>query len=635
MALAAHDPVFHAQVETERNQHPGVEPTFIDNVCYACHGAMGQKQITNQGVAVGDDTYKKEMFNHYMIYSTPDNFHPTEYPYNKAQASTEYSRIGALARDGISCALCHHIGPGKIEGKVDWSEFYGKDKAYYVRETSGRWKNEGGFTYPFTSNFTYNLKKLMVPDAGVQHTEEPMHLLGMAQAEQVSYIKRSELCGTCHVVIVPKIPPDYEKGIKPLYDPPGDPPADATYSGDPFSDPLLNLAYEQTTYLEYLNSTYPTPQENMGAAGLTTIECQTCHMPGIEPPTEQVSSIGPAWYSPNVTFQRHGKTVKGTPPRTYTRHRLLGINLFVSEMFQQFPRILGLSDPLHDAETPADVASNLLNAEQSIVQHATNGPFGPTVSTEIVAGPTIDDGVLKATVHVTNNAGHKFPTGAGFRRGFIEFQVLDANGKVIWVSGRTNDLGVIVGPGGKPLDSEFATKPAQLQPHWQTIRAPDQVQIYEVSTMNSAGNLTSQTLSLFEDVKDNRLMPKGWDPSPTGLQRGVPLAPIAKITAAKGKAAKDPFYTDKSKTGGDQVSYVIPLDTIDGEPSSINVIMHYQTIPPNFLVGRFNDGYGPQDRPDGAGEGYGSATERLVYLTSRLRTNLGLESATKEKFQVM
>jgi hypothetical protein len=43
-----------------------------------------------------------------------------------------------------------------------------------------------------------------------------------------------------------------------------------------------------------------------------------------------------------------------------------------------------------------------------------------------------------------NLAGHGFPTGVGFRRAFIELVVKDASGKVVWGSGRTNELGVIV-----------------------------------------------------------------------------------------------------------------------------------------------------------------------------------------------
>ena len=51
---------------------------------------------------------------------------------------------------------------------------------------------------------------------------------------------------------------------------------------------------------------------------------------------------------------------------------------------------------------------------------------------------------LSARVTVDNKVGHKFPSGVGFRRAFIEFEVLDAKGKPLWASGRTNGAGVIV-----------------------------------------------------------------------------------------------------------------------------------------------------------------------------------------------
>ena len=45
---------------------------------------------------------------------------------------------------------------------------------------------------------------------------------------------------------------------------------------------------------------------------------------------------------------------------------------------------------------------------------------------------------------MTNLAGHKFPSGVSFRRAFLNFQVLDASGNVLWASGNTNGDGVIV-----------------------------------------------------------------------------------------------------------------------------------------------------------------------------------------------
>src|SRR5260370_4634699 len=51
---------------------------------------------------------------------------------------------------------------------------------------------------------------------------------------------------------------------------------------------------------------------------------------------------------------------------------------------------------------------------------------------------------LEADVLLENLAGHGLPSGVGVRRAFLTLEVLDGGGRVIWASGRTNDLGAIV-----------------------------------------------------------------------------------------------------------------------------------------------------------------------------------------------
>ena len=66
--------------------------------------------------------------------------------------------------------------------------------------------------------------------------------------------------------------------------------------------------------------------------------------------------------------------------------------------------------------------------------------------------PEVDGQKLTAEVTITNKVGHRFPSGVGFRRAFIEFVVMDngsinqATGqpKIVWSSGRTNGEGFIV-----------------------------------------------------------------------------------------------------------------------------------------------------------------------------------------------
>jgi hypothetical protein len=89
------------------------------------------------------------------------------------------------------------------------------------------------------------------------------------------------------------------------------------------------------------------------------------------------------------------------------------------------------------------------------------------------AGPR----TLEAEVTVANLTGHRFPTGVGFRRAFIELLVFDvATGqeRLVWASGRTNRLGVLVDGGARaPSDSsgiDHRGRVRHFQPHHRPPR---------------------------------------------------------------------------------------------------------------------------------------------------------------------
>src|SRR6185369_8612398 len=122
---------------------------------------------------------------------------------------------------------------------------------------------------------------------------------------------------------------------------------------------------------------------------------------------------------------------------------------------------------------------------------------------------------ITASIKVTNLVGHRLPSGVGFRRLILEFDVVDADERVVWSSGRTNSLGVIVDENGEPLPSEFhAVDPLSgeqaYQPHYQVIDSQSRAQIYEELLQDSAGAFTTSFLARVTDVKDNRLLPAGW-----------------------------------------------------------------------------------------------------------------------------
>src|SRR5437588_6900793 len=85
------------------------------------------------------------------------------------------------------------------------------------------------------------------------------------------------------------------------------------------------------------------------------------------------------------------------------------------------------------------VNGDLPNAIDAFVEQAQNS----TAAIAVTSVSTQND-KLVANVTVTNKTGHRFPSGVGFRRAFLEFQVVDHHVSTVWASGRTNELGIII-----------------------------------------------------------------------------------------------------------------------------------------------------------------------------------------------
>ena len=130
------------------------------------------------------------------------------------------------------------------------------------------------------------------------------------------HITSSGLCASCHALEVPVYRKDDPRPVK--------------------------KAYEQTTYLEWLNSAYADPSR-----GKT---CAACHMPAGTPPTfdanglptpgepisTQIANMEDASF-PFVPNRAAPQELQTNPRPTYGRHTLVGLNTFTHAMFQQFP----------------------------------------------------------------------------------------------------------------------------------------------------------------------------------------------------------------------------------------------------------------------------------------------------------
>lgn len=611
MGLAGRDPIFYSMLESEMKflEQDSINNLLkaplketqqaVVNTCTSCHGAMGQRQLSK-------DAAKNPHLD--------PNF-KVDYVYLKERLSSDepedspYTKYGALARDGISCAVCHHITKpekGKVQDwtpKEDWlKEGANKELAYFLfHNNTGRYE-EGPADELFGP-----YKKVV---------EKPMeNILGVKPVYN-EFTSNSQMCGTCHTINLPNI--GAKKGEHPILTAAEQNPLFAEY----------DHSIEQATFLEWQNSDFGFTVD--GKKGKNFQSCQSCHMPNsfelqtkddsihINQLTTKIASIQDQDYA-DVEHLLPTKDINVTPRTTYKRHELVGINVFLLEMFDQFPNILGVDK--QDYMTSSKDGNAM--AIEHMVRHAQKNTVDIHVNLDSTKAV---DNTLSVDVTIRNKTGHRFPSGVSFRRAFLEVLVMDGN-KIIWGSGRTNKLGVIVDENGKILPTEFLDTD-QHQPHHEKITKQSEVQIYEELTKNEANKFTYSFIHRVHDIKDNRLLPDGWQFSSKFKDQGALMVEFMEATDPKG-VGKDKDYANhpgEDFIGQDHILYDIPLPSGTNKANlKVKVTMYSQSIPPAWLKERF----------DTAPEGI--ATKRLYYMTSHLNLegtymeNWKLPLVTREK----
>ena len=585
MGVGGRDPIFHAQLETEvallKKEFVGnpkeldKQITATQNTCLLCHGVMGKRQY--------DIDQKKPFyeadFNRFWIYATPDSTDPD---------LAKHAKYGGLARDGISCAACHRT-----------TEKYQNLTEFLENSTTGHYTagKPDSLIGPFSDD-----------------TISPYFMntaLGIKPRHD-TYIQSSRLCGSCHTINLPIV----DKAVGP------NPTILDKIEKNPTFKPFSH-SIEQSTYLEWLNSEF---QNEVKPFGTNPKSCQDCHMPGgfhfDKISIDQLETKFAVVQDQTVPEAEHRAPTNdilvrfrtGKDKAKFRRHTLQGLNVFVAEMFRQFNDVLGVrtSDFMSGSNTDLD------DAIAFFAQQAQEQTANLEITNFKVAG-----GVVEAEVTVTNKTGHKLPSGVGFRRLFIELLVLRTSAgrdEIIWQSGRTNTMGVILDGDGQVLGTEFH-KPIKIngelrsyQPHWETITSQNQVQIYEELTQNAKGEFTYSFIHRDTEVKDNRLLARGW--TPKGPDPSIPMAFI-EPTHPTGNAAKDPEYQADPKIGYalgiDKVVYRVALPA-GTDPANVRVkaTLYSQSVSPAFLAEKFED---VPEGPDGW------SRRRLFYLTSNLKTD--------------
>jgi hypothetical protein len=263
-------------------------------------------------------------------------------------------------------------------------------------------------------------------------------------------------------------------------------------------------------YFEWLHSDYRDKQS-----------CQDCHMPEVKEETPIAK-------------------VLGEPREGLHRHVFIGGNFFMEGMLNRYRDELGVVALPQELNRASRETVGLLQAKTARIA---------------IDRVSVSADRLLAEISVENLTGHKFPTAYPSRRAWLHVTVRDRNQKILFESGALHGDGSIEG-------NDNDADPARFEPHYTEIDRADQVQIYEPILKDHMGKVTTGLLTAIGYLKDNRLLPHGFDKNTAD-----------KDIAVHGAAEQDADFCDAS----DRIRYSAALGSGQG-PFEVEVELWYQPI---------------------------------------------------------
>ena len=287
---------------------------------------------------------------------------------------------------------------------------------------------------------------------------------------------------------------------------------------------------EQATYHEWLNSSYADD-------GDTPTDCQDCHMPEVSGGV--VIASGQASLGPRAPFKKH---------------ILVGGNAQMLEIMRDNTEALGLSASVAQFDSTIAWTRDVLRNE--------------TVELSVQDASWVD-GLGSVAVEVVNKAGHKFPSGYPARRAWIEV-VAHQGEDTLWHNGRWSPGGFLHGVDEGGL--------AEYEPHYTTIDAEDQVQVYELVAVDVTGTPTNVLERAASSAKDNRLLPLGFSDDHE----------VYDTTRVEGLALYDLEFSFESELGLDRLTYDMTASPSTDLPVVMDVRVWYQSMPPRWVAPMFD-----------------------------------------------
>lgn len=442
-----------------------------------------------------------------------------------AKVSSEISRNPALAQViEAKCAACHmpmawvQAGAGNRKQAIMEDGFLNRDSEFHAAAMDGvscslchqiqdrKLGTKENFSGKFSLETGASSPERFIFGPYHETVKEPMQGSVGYTPVYGPQTNDSSLCATCHTLYTP------------------------------FVDAAGKVAGEfpeQTPYLEWRHSDYGVSAEqrydlgeNKGQGRL----CQECHMPH-----NKGGPVNIARWAPAATRE------KGH----FSQHHFVGGNVFMLNI---------LADNIANLNISASTAK-LEDSKARTLAQLQGG------SARLSLVDSRDSGAeLTATFLIESLAGHKFPTGFPSRNLWLHVSLFDRNDQIVFESGRALSDGRIA---GNNADEAAGT----YEPHYEMISSPEQVQIYETIMANTDGEVTYTLLRASRYLKDNRLLPRGFD-------KGTAAADIAVY----GTAAADVDFVG----GSDRVSYRMKKNGSSG-PFTLRAELLYSPVSFNFM----------------------------------------------------
>jgi hypothetical protein len=267
---------------------------------------------------------------------------------------------------------------------------------------------------------------------------------------------------------------------------------------------------EQVPYQEWLHSEYREKRS-----------CQSCHMPLVNEDVPISSVLG---------VMRTG----------VARHTFVGGNFFMNGILNHNRTELKVE------ALPDELSAASERTKAHLQSEAARVSFGKS---------ELRSGRLETELAVENLGGHKLPTAYPSRRVWLHVTVRDGSNRAVFESGAADTEGRIAGN-----DSDI--DPKRFEPHYAEVRDAGQVQIYEAIMSDSNGGVTTGLLQAVRYLKDNRLLPRGFDKKTAGAD-----------IAVAGEASADADFGG----GADRIRYSIDVNNAQG-PFRLEAELCYQPI---------------------------------------------------------